>query len=106
MVQHKIQSSDGLILELEQVPKMLGELTHEWAPKSFVVSFKLETDEEILLDKAWGAIQRYQVNLVIANVLQTRSDMCYLVSADITQKNVTEYMSAKKQKNRIAVAQP
>eukprot|EP01034_Spumella_vulgaris_P019783 gene19783-25305_t len=59
MVQHKIQSSTGLTLELEQVPKVFGKLVDEWAPKAFVVSFKLETDESILFTKAWGAIEKY-----------------------------------------------
>ncbi|KAI9905841.1 hypothetical protein PsorP6_013538 [Peronosclerospora sorghi] len=40
--EHKIQSRAGpLELKLQQVPKMLGVLRHTWAPKSFVVSFKL-----------------------------------------------------------------
>lgn len=30
---------------------MLGVLRHKWAPNAFVVSFKLETDENILLQK-------------------------------------------------------
>lgn len=80
MVQHKIQSSTGLTLELDQVPKMLGKLTQEWAPQSFVVSFKLETDESILFDKAWGAIEKCRVHLVVANILHTRADKCFLVA--------------------------
>ncbi len=79
MAQHKIQSSTGLTLELEQVPKVLGKLVNEWAPRAFVVSFKLETDESILFTKAWGAIEKYQVHLVVANILHTRADKCYLV---------------------------
>ena len=30
---------------------MLGELRHHWAPEAFVVSFKLETDDDILIQK-------------------------------------------------------
>jgi hypothetical protein len=30
---------------------MLGQLRHVWAPESFMVSFKLETDESILVKK-------------------------------------------------------
>ncbi|OMH80345.1 Phosphopantothenate-cysteine ligase 2 [Zancudomyces culisetae] len=42
MVEHKIQSSDGdLILKMNQVPKFLRPLVNSWAPKSFVVSFKV-----------------------------------------------------------------
>jgi hypothetical protein len=36
---------------LGQVPKMIGVLRQEWAPAAFVVSFKLETDEAILVSK-------------------------------------------------------
>ena len=34
-----------------QVPKMLGSLRHMWAPEAFLVSFKLETDEGLLISK-------------------------------------------------------
>jgi phosphopantothenate-cysteine ligase len=71
MPEHKIQSSDGgLVLELDPVPKRLQQLTHDWSPDAFVVSFKLETDLNILIYKAKRAISNYQVNLVVANLLQ------------------------------------
>lgn len=70
LAQHKIQSGGGLVLELEPVPKMLSTLVHDWAPNSFVVSFKLETDETLVLEKAKGAIEKYGVHLVVANQLQ------------------------------------
>ena len=71
MAQHKIQSSGGdLELRLHPVPKLLGRLTHVWAPQSFCVSFKLETDESILERKAAGAVHKYAVDLVVANLLQ------------------------------------
>lgn len=39
---HKIQSSgEGLKVHLEPVPKCLGLLHQEWAPKAFLVSFKV-----------------------------------------------------------------
>ncbi len=34
-----------------QVPKMLGVLRRQWAPEALTVSFKLETDEALLIDK-------------------------------------------------------
>eukprot|EP00798_Chlamydomonas_sp_ICE-L_P011496 gene11496-34213_t len=50
LAEHKIQSSGGpLALSLHKVPKMLGLLTQQWAPKAMVVSFKLETDPDILI---------------------------------------------------------
>lgn len=66
-------------MQLDQVPKMLGKLTADWSPHAFVVSFKLETDETILQRKAEGAMKKYHVNLVVANILQTRKDLCYIV---------------------------
>ena len=36
---------------MSQVPKMLGVLRRAWAPEAFVVSFKLETDEGLLINK-------------------------------------------------------
>lgn len=58
---------------------MLGLLTQQWAPQALVVSFKLETDEGILLDKARGAMTNYKVHAVVANILHTRKDVVYLL---------------------------
>ena len=81
--EHKIQSSNGpLELKLERVPKMLGHLTSEWAPAAFCISFKLETDERILIEKASSAITNYSVHGVVANILHTRKDVVYLVWPD------------------------
>jgi len=85
LTQHKIQSSSGLTLQLFQVPKTLHLLTSSWAPEAFVVSFKLETDENILISKAQAAIANYEVDLVVANMLQTRRDVVQLVSANDIQ---------------------
>ncbi|GBF88391.1 hypothetical protein Rsub_01103 [Raphidocelis subcapitata] len=80
LAEHKIQSADGpLALNLSKVPKMLGVLRGVWAPDSFVVSFKLETDERILLAKASGAVERYGVHAVVANLLHTRKDRVLIV---------------------------
>lgn len=39
---HKIQSSGGsLTLNLQKVPKCLGLIRKEWAPKAFIISFKV-----------------------------------------------------------------
>lgn len=38
-----------------QVPKMLGALRSEWAPEAFLISFKLETDDRILISKVCPA---------------------------------------------------
>jgi len=73
MPEHKIQSSGGIpVVKLAMVPKMLGPLTRNWVPDAFVVSFKLETDQNILLEKAIGALKRYDHHIVVANLLMTR----------------------------------
>ena len=70
---HKIQSSKGpLSLHLELVPKILRPLVKHWVPNAFVISFKLETDENILLEKSRIALKNYGHHMVIANILQSR----------------------------------
>jgi phosphopantothenate---cysteine ligase (ATP) len=82
MEEHKIQSRDGgkgqgsstkLVIDLDPIPKFLKTLVDEWAPKgSMVVSFKLETDPDLLVSKAQQSLHRYQHDLVIGNLLTTR----------------------------------
>ncbi|CAD6228673.1 GSCOCG00006491001-RA-CDS, partial [Cotesia congregata] len=69
---HKIQSSGPPNISLQLVPKILKPLVSLWVPKAFVISFKLETDENLLIKKARDALNNYNHNLVIANMLQTR----------------------------------
>ncbi|PRQ56767.1 putative phosphopantothenate--cysteine ligase [Rosa chinensis] len=58
MAEHKIQSGSGpLDMRLVQVPKMLLVLRKDWAPMAFCISFKLETDSKILLEKADMALR-------------------------------------------------
>jgi hypothetical protein len=69
--EHKIQSRDlrsgnmsdaastGMTVKLAPVPKMLGLLRKAWAPLAFHVSFKLETDEEILAFKVGTLTRQY-----------------------------------------------
>lgn len=35
---------------------MLGTLRSTWAPEAFIVSFKLETDEQILISKVMACV--------------------------------------------------
>lgn len=70
MAEHKIQSAIGpLDMRLTQVPKMLYILRKMWAPSAFCISFKLETDPNILLQKADVAMDKYQMHVVVANLL-------------------------------------
>jgi phosphopantothenate---cysteine ligase (ATP) len=95
MVEHKIQSTEGfthhnstqdgsssrqaartegssLIIDLDPVPKFLKRLVDAWAPDAIIVSFKLETDPAILVQKAEYALDKYAHHLVIGNLLTTR----------------------------------
>ena len=44
------------------------------------MSFKLETDPNILISKATGAITKYGVDCVIANLLHTRNSEVQIVA--------------------------
>ncbi|KAI0041864.1 DFP-domain-containing protein [Auriscalpium vulgare] len=73
MSEHKIQSGKGsLLIEMDQVPKILKPMVDEWSPDGFVVSFKLETDPTLLIPKARAALARYGHQIVIGNDLNRR----------------------------------
>ncbi|KAI3465078.1 hypothetical protein Pfo_021741 [Paulownia fortunei] len=81
MAVHKIQSSSGpLDMRLAQVPKMLSVLRKDWAPMAFCISFKLETDTKILLEKADMALKKYNMHMVVANELLTRKEEVIVVT--------------------------
>lgn len=67
-----VPRSKRLIIDLDPVPKFLKNLVDGWAPEGMIVSFKLETDPEILVHKAKYSLDRYQHHLVIGNLLSTR----------------------------------
>jgi phosphopantothenate-cysteine ligase len=67
-----VPRSKRLIVDLDPVPKFLKNLVDGWAPEGMIVSFKLETDPEILVHKAQYSLTRYQHHLVIGNLLSTR----------------------------------
>lgn len=104
-----MQSGDGApTISLQLVPKMLAPLASLWVPHAFVVSFKLETDESLLIVKARDSLNKYKhkvgrelcncnffrfrfrvlvlilqsshPQLVIANVLQTRKHRVVFVT--------------------------
>lgn len=90
MPQHKIQSQElggKLIVDLEPVPKFLRRLVDKWAPQAMIISFKLETDETILIKKAKDALDKYQHQLVIGNLLQTRKkEVVFVKPSDETHR--------------------
>ncbi|CAO1431012.1 unnamed protein product [Diamesa tonsa] len=80
MPTHKIQSSGAPKISLELVPKMLKPLVSSWVPAAFVVSFKLETDDSLLIAKSRESLTKYKHKLVIANILQTRKHRVVIVT--------------------------
>ncbi|VDL74763.1 unnamed protein product [Nippostrongylus brasiliensis] len=98
MPTHKIQSSGGeLNLRLSLAPKAIDKIVNKLVPNAYVVSFKLETDESILISKARGALEKYGHELVIGNILQTRKVHVVLVDAtsteniDLTQVKISQF---------------
>lgn len=56
-----MQSGQGApTISLQLVPKMLAPLVSLWVPQAFVVSFKLETDESLLITKARDSLSKYR----------------------------------------------
>lgn len=107
MVEHKIQSTvqpgtaGGLDLSLSPVPKCLGKLSSDWSPHAFVVSFKLETDIEILRQKAESSLDKYGVHAVIANLLQTRKEVCYYLYPSQTETETEAVLETEREKYRM-----
>uniref|UniRef100_A0A0R3WWZ6 DFP domain-containing protein n=1 Tax=Hydatigena taeniaeformis TaxID=6205 RepID=A0A0R3WWZ6_HYDTA len=72
--------TDGsLTIHLSPVPKVLGLISTKWVTSAMVVSFKLETDTSLVLDRAKAAFKRYQTHAVVANLLQTRKQEAWLI---------------------------
>lgn len=83
MPEHKIDSANGpLNVTLQPVPKMLSLLFQEWTPEAFSISFKLETNKELLLAKSEQALQKYKHAVVIGNILETRKRHVVLITKD------------------------
>jgi len=80
-----------LHLTLSPVPKVIPLIRERFAPNAFCVSFKLETDKDILVEKAKIAIQKYDLHMVIGNVLETRYDKVTIL------QNRDIYMSSDKE---------
>ena len=86
MVEHKIQSNhvnanQGLQIQFDNVPKMIKPLVTQWALNGYIVSFKLETDPDLLLQKSLTALKRYGHQVVIGNVLNTRKLRVLFISS-------------------------
>ncbi|XP_043465472.1 phosphopantothenate--cysteine ligase [Leptopilina heterotoma] len=102
MAVHKISSSGPPKIALQLVPKILKPLVSLWVPDAFVISFKLETDENLLISKARDALNNYQHKFVVANMLQTRKERVVIVSKDdnyeitMTKSEISQGMEIEK----------
>lgn len=87
---HKIQSSEhnSLQLDLKPVPKLLGLLRSQWCPQAFVVSFKLETDTNLLMGKSLQALDKYRHNCVVGNILEERKAKVVVIDSKQRVKDV------------------
>lgn len=80
--EHKIQSSrTSLNLNLKPVPKMIGLLRKHCCPESFIVSFKLETEEALVVRKGQESLIKYGHDLVVSNCLATRKHQVILIDS-------------------------
>lgn len=72
------------MIALRLVPKVLKAITHIWAPRAFIISFKLETDNSVLEKKSRDALMKYkhQVSLyhqVSLNMCCTLFEQCQTI---------------------------
>jgi len=84
MPEHKMHSDVKPGISFSLVPKMLLPLTNKWAPSAYIISFKLETDEKLLIGKAKKALDIYHHDMVIANLLTTRKKRVVIVEQNGT----------------------
>lgn len=89
-----------LQLSMNMVPKILSPLVKDWAPQAFVISFKLETDATILLEKARRALDTYRHQAVVANILDSRRGYVVVVTPE-TQ--VELILTEEDEKNEVEI---
>jgi phosphopantothenate-cysteine ligase len=75
-----MSSNEKLEITLYPVKKEIHCIKDEWSPKSFLITFKLETDEEILIKKSLKSIEHAKSDYVVANILQTRYDRVLIIN--------------------------
>jgi phosphopantothenate---cysteine ligase (ATP) len=103
MPQHKIQSAeykDGLTIHLKNVPKLLGQLKSNWCSKAYTISFKLETDANILNEKCIRSLKKYNHELVIGNLLHERKNWVCIIRNGSFEN---EIISIKNNENNIEI---
>eukprot|EP01016_Furgasonia_blochmanni_P053165 TRINITY_DN8556_c0_g1_i3.p2 TRINITY_DN8556_c0_g1~~TRINITY_DN8556_c0_g1_i3.p2 ORF type:complete len:172 (+),score=28.43 TRINITY_DN8556_c0_g1_i3:539-1054(+) len=89
---HKIQSGpqkeDGLVIHLSNVPKILGVLKSA-CPSCELISFKLETDTEMLDLKVRESFKKYNVDMVVGNILTKRRSEIHLYYKNKVSKEIS-----------------
>ena len=73
---------------MDPVPKKLGEIKN-WNPNTLLISFKLETDPNLLKSKALVSIDSYGVDMVVANILATRRTQVTIYDKDSNEQTLT-----------------
>lgn len=87
-----ISHNKQLVINLDPVPKFLHKLVSGWAPQgSMIISFKLETDESLLIPKSEQALKRYAHHLVIGNLLRSRKWAVLFVTPERNQKGEEQF---------------
>ncbi|KAN0031224.1 hypothetical protein ACTA71_010307 [Dictyostelium dimigraforme] len=112
MAQHKIQSKNqSLTITLNPVPKMIKFLVDNWCPNSYIVTFKLETDQSILNEKCLASLSNYNHQLVIGNLLsdyrnwvifhqQGKSTEPLIVKRELTQFQIQQKKQQQQQQQQ------
>lgn len=63
------------------MPKVLQAVTHIWAPNAYIISFKLETDPDILEQKAKDALIKYKHHVSMnSKLLQNKFNALQLIN--------------------------
>lgn len=80
--EHKLSSSSlsQLQVTLQPMPKLLYSCGRI-CPNAMLIPFKLETNEQILLEKAQKSLSTYHAHLVIANELHSRNYRVLMVTS-------------------------
>lgn len=104
--EHKIQSKDEegiskktLELTLYPAPKDLYKIKEGLNKDSMLVTFKLETNEDILKIKSYQAIKKTNCDLVVANVMDKRYDEIHLYINSSIHKDIIHKPIYKKENN-------
>lgn len=70
------------------MPKVISPLVKYWCPRAYIVSFKLETDAGLLVEKAQRALKRYGHDVVVANLLAERRHRVTIVRQEVAEETI------------------